>query len=184
MKKYDPSPIASLERILRDEKNGTHVFNYEFSRLEPVDSKCIYCDRGYSQERGDNYFTIFYQEDNRINSALVEYVKYYQIFLEASRCPNCLKIHRESKLKAILVSCGIELVVMCITASLIGFEKVWIWIVVFILSVLILILIYPRLDKIFVRQKGILTKHDGASKYSTIKTLMRHGWTFEKPTTD
>jgi hypothetical protein len=156
----------------------THVFHGEaLNYFEPIDTKCMYCDSGHSQETDDNYSAFLFYEKSRINTLVYKSVKYQRILIGVSRCPDCLKIHRESKLKAILVSCGIGLVV---TIGFTGF--IGIWIATLAILVLILIPVSQFLEKIFVRQKGIPTKRDGASRYEFVKYLIRNGWTFKKPT--
>jgi hypothetical protein len=149
----------------------THVLNEETNSLEPVDSKCAYCNSGHSQSREDNYFCRFYKEQDRSNLIVYKSVKYRQIRLEISRCPNCLKIHREAKSKAILISCFVGLIAIWFT-GLLG-----------LIIIVIMILIYRPLEKMFVRRENILTKRDGAAKCYSIKFLMRYGWDFEKPST-
>lgn len=172
--------VRDMNRIKVSQNTHVLLADRQPMFLEPVDSKCIYCNNEYSQKKSDNYFVYLYKEQNRVSSLFFKEVKYQEFVLEASRCPNCLKIHKDARLKAMLTAGGIEFVIMYVSAYWMSV----LWIIGVIISGLIMFQVALWLEKIFVRRKGILTKHDGASKYETVRALFRHGWTFERPKND
>jgi hypothetical protein len=166
----------------------THIFNKNLKRLEPIDSKCMFCDVRYSQNMNDNCFIPLFKENDRTNIIVYKSVQYSKIHIGVSRCPHCLTIYKSARLKAKLWGNGIAI---CIGSGAIcwislGFPdnlflRVF-GIPLILLSMLIGYAIYLVLRKIFVKRKGMLNERDAANKYKIVQDLIRDGWTFNQPT--
>jgi len=155
-----------------------HYVNDVLKRLEPFDKACQYCGQGNSEDMNENFFVPVFKEQDRTNIVVYRSVKYKKILIGIPRCHSCLEIHNSAGNKA----------------------KLWAWVgavVVFILCLLtgapfviiagIFLLIFGGffgshlLEKQFVRDRGILTKLDGAKENETVQEFIIQGWSFTQP---
>ena len=159
----------------------THSFNEKLKRFEPIDSKCMFCEVGDSQNMNDNCFIPLLKEHES------------RMTVGVSRCPSCCAIHKSAKLKARLLAWSTGMVI-CMTLIFIAF---WIldninlgeamsFAIGMCLGIIIAIAIRTTtlasraLEKTFVKRKGILTKQEGVNKYKVIRELISEGWIYDK----
>ena len=171
----------NTSRIINQLKS--HIYNEHLKRLEPTDSKCMFCNNGYSQNMDDNVFIPLFKENDRTNVIVYCSVEFSKISVGASTCPNCNKIHHTAELFSFLLVIGIIICIVGLMYLLIDSIGVIGLIGVGLGTSLLLLLIgAPLLRKIFLKQKGILNWQDGLKKYKIVQYLLFDGWTFNQPT--
>lgn len=168
----------------------THVFNENLKRFEPIDSKCMFCDSGHSQNVNENCFIPIFNEQERSGSTTgYRTVKYNKISIGISRCCQCFAIHKSAELKGKLAAWGIGIAVCTFLAIplILKFANNSFWGIFFsilmgaIIGLKVGFYLFHFFENKFVKQKGILTKQGAASKYKVVQDLLNDGWTFKEP---
>ena len=162
---------------------NTHIFNEKLNRFEPIDSKCMFCETGHSQNRNDNCFIPLLKENNSRTTVGVP------------RCSRCLKIHKSARLKARLLAWGTGMVI-CLSllifvhwklnisrleSDVLAFSIAIATGIVISIALGITVSVSRFLENKFIKRKGILTKQEGVNKYEVIQKLIRDGWIYDKP---
>ena len=166
---------------------GTHVFNEQKKRLEPVDDVCVFCGQGRSSSQDDNLFIPIYKEGDRIDVVIYKSVSYNKLDVGVARCPKCKEIHRKQNNKALLFAIVIGVfatfVFSLITVG--AFEELGI-IMVLPLGVLMGFIGWKITQKVLEKRipekENILSKREAALQYDFVNGLLAEGWTFNKPT--
>jgi hypothetical protein len=157
-----------------------HYINESLKRLEPVDKACQYCSgQGKSENMDENFFVPVFKEEDRTNIVVYRSVKFKKIMIGIPRCPSCLEIHDGAGNKAKLwswVGAIIVFILFCLMGGGGGFVAVGL-----ISFIIIGILGSYMLEKQFVRDRGILTKVDGAKENETVQEFIIQGWSFTQP---
>lgn len=165
----------------------THKLNEAKKRLEPVNSKCIFCGKGHVDNPQDNVYISLYKELKREENLLQKKVTYKHIKVGLTRCPHCKKMHRKEKFKAIL--CATPITILAIFIAY-GFAKEFLsktgmFFVVgtfgLITPIISYFLIYHRFEKKLYETEHILPQRDAAMQYDIVKELLDNGWSFNAP---
>jgi hypothetical protein len=154
-----------------------HFVNGASKRLEPFDSPCQFCGQGNFKKMDDNYFVPVFKEEDRTNIVVYRSVKFKKILIGVPRCESCLDVHNAAGNKAKLYS-WVGAAITFILCCLIGGAYI---VVGFVLLLLIGFLGSYLLEKQFVRDRGILTKMDGAKENETVQEFIILGWSFTQP---
>ena len=165
----------------------SHILNENLKRFEPIDSKCVFCNKGYSEKMDDNCFIPLYKENGRTVEGGYRKVKYRELSLGASRCPKCKQIHKLAILSSWLL--GI-LIIICIIGILkychyLFDANGWFGLLSGVAILSVVFGFFPLLrvfERHFSRKKGVLYRRDGLKKYDIVQSLITEGWVFEQPT--
>lgn len=155
-----------------------HTFNPTLKRLEPTETKCVYCEMESSTNMDDNYFVPLFKENDRTNIIVYRSVKYKKIPVGIPRCKTCQTIHEEARNRATVISVSVAaaFVILCFL----------IWGIYGIFAIFAGIFIgfggAAYLEGRFVREKGIFTRIDGAKRNDAVQELVIAGWSFTQPT--
>ena len=154
-----------------------HIVNDQLKRLEPQDTKCVFCGNEHSRNMNDNVFIPVFKEKDRTNVIVYRSVKYQKIPIGLPRCQSCRQIHESCGQKAKLYA--------WITAVLVVLASFSIWGIFGFFSIFAGIFIgfggAHFLENKFVRDKGILTKMEGAKENETVQDFIINGWSFNQP---
>ena len=154
-----------------------YIFNERLSRLEPTETKCLYCRKKEIKNLNSCHFLNLYNEKKRTNVIVYRSVKFSKILIGVPRCESCKSIHEKSSEKAnnYLIVIGITLIALAI----IIFSFSAIFISILIIAVLLLSKI-PLKNK-FIRDQNILIELEGAKKVDLIMDFIIDGWSFTQP---
>lgn len=167
----------------------THIFNEEKKRLEPIDNRCMCCGNGFSRGEEDNFYLPLYKEKDRTNVVVYRSVKYSMIKVGVARCPECGRIHKQVKTKAIIMVIILSILSLTVLPllgwglTLLLHNTIPFFVLFFIGMILIFVMIhlYPRFEQRFARQQQVLSRWEAAMEYDLVSTLLNDGWTFEQP---
>jgi hypothetical protein len=154
-----------------------YTFNQARKRLEPIHTKCQYCDAAHSSDMEENYFVPLFKEQDRTNIVIYRSVKYQKIPVGIPRCSGCMEIHEGAASRGNLIAW-----VSAILIEILCFNIDMVWGFVAILPCLFLVIAGSDMiaGKI-IREKGILTKLQGAKKSEVVQDLVISGWSFTQP---
>ena len=82
---------------------GTHVFNEQKKRLDPVDNKCTCCGKGFSIGEKSNFYIPVFKETDRTNLVVYRNVKFSRIDIGVSRCSAGKALHKKIKPRSFLI---------------------------------------------------------------------------------
>lgn len=154
-----------------------HIVNDQLKRLEPQDTKCVFCGTRHSRNMEDNVFVPVFKEQDRTNVIVYRSVKYQKIPIGLPRCESCLQIHAAAGRKSKSIAWT--------AAAVIIVASIGMWGVFGILSIFAGVLVgfggAQLLENKFVRDQGILTKMDGAKENETVQDFIINGWSFSQP---
>ena len=164
----------------------THVFNEKLRRFEPTDSKCMFCDEGFSQNMNDNLFITLFKVKGRSNIIVYRSVKFNKILVGVSRCKSCGEIHKSTILLSRLFGfgipiCAIILIFVLVEDNLAAGGK-YVKPVAAVGCLLLGFWLLPSFfEKILAERKNILCRRDGAKGYQIVRDLLDDGWSFDAP---
>lgn len=161
--------------------DGTHVFNEENKRLEPVDNICVFCGERRSEHPEDNIYMPLYKESDRLNVVVYRKVSYKKIDIGLARCPHCKGIHQKQK-NLTWVYTIIGGILAMVLLSIFTNETILSILLGIAISAFIWLIVRAILEKSISRREKILTKQEAAAKYPIVQTLLAEGWTFDQPT--
>ena len=169
---------------------GTHVFNEQKKRLDPIDNTCMCCGKNFSIGEKSNFYIPIFKEKDRTNVIVYRNVKFQRLNIGVSRCPACKEKHKRIQPLSILVgllvglgAAGLSLGLGWLLAEF--FNLMFIFIVFVALGVGLGIFLgfsfyYRQLNKMSIKS-GILSERDAASQYELVQSLLNDGWTFDQP---
>lgn len=70
----------------------THVLNERLKRLEPITTKCQFCNNNHSTAMNDNYFVPVFKVQDRTNVIVYSSVKFSKLLIGIPRCNGCRDI--------------------------------------------------------------------------------------------
>lgn len=155
-----------------------YTLNKERKRLEPVDTKCQYCEVEHSTNMEDNYFIDLFKENDRTNIIVYRSVKYSKIPVGIPRCKSCVEIHQQSANKAALQAWGGGIAIALFFWLIGGGAAV----IGTIIGIVIGIFGTGYLANRITVNRGIFTKKQGAERNPAVQELILDGWTFTQPT--
>lgn len=154
-----------------------HIVNDQLKRLEPQDTKCVFCGTAHSRNMEDNVFVPVFKEQDRTNVIVYRSVKYQKIPIGLPRCESCKQIHAAAGRKSKIYAWTATLIIVIASIS--------IWGLFGIFSVFAGVIVgfggAQLLENQFVRDQGILTKMDGAKENDTVQDFIINGWSFSQP---
>jgi hypothetical protein len=170
---------------------ATHIFNENLRRLEPIHSKCVFCDSYDSKNINDNVFVFITKVTDRTEAVVYHSVKWKQLEVGAARCPHCKEKHKKStvvsNLWATVISIflfsafiGLGLLLAVLINSFVLFPVLCFACAFF--SVLLSTSTFRiNIRNRIIHKKSILTEEDGLKKYPIVQDLLNNGYKFGKP---
>lgn len=165
-----------------------YSFNQDLKRLEPIDKKCGFCDKGKMQNVNDCHFASVFQEKNRTNILVYKSVKYSALQIGVPRCPTCLEIHGMSNKKASKITgflnIGIVMAILLFAYEMLDFDIVNISLGILASLITILIIRVSGtlfLENILIRKQGVRTLNEGTNSNETIQDFVINGWLLSPP---
>lgn len=157
-----------------DEK---YHFNERLNRLEPTETKCLYCRKKEMNSLNSCHFINLYNEQKRTNVVVYRSVKFSKILIGVPRCESCKSIHEKSREKANNYSIVIGIILIFLAIIIFSFSAI------FISILIIAVLLFSKIPLInmFIRNENILIELEGAKKVDLIKDFIIDGWSFTQP---
>ncbi len=154
-----------------------HVINKEKQRLEPVETKCQYCEVEQSTDMEDNYFIPLFKENDRTNIVVYRSVKYSKLPVGVPRCKSCKAIHENASSQATMWTWSIAAAVVILSFVAFGIMGIFSFIAAIFIAVLGTELVQNKIT----RDKGIYTLKDGAKQNETVQEFVLAGWSLTQP---
>lgn len=170
--------------------NGSHIFNEQEKRMEPIDNTCMCCGKDHSTGEKDNFYITLYKEKDRTDLVVYRNVKYNYIDIGVARCPKCKEIQKKVKRNTVLcnIAVGLGFAALLFSFGIILINSMS-WIIVggiIIVAGLVAAIRISLSDSFDFEEKlckktGILSKKEAAQQYKIVQELLENKWGFEPP---
>jgi hypothetical protein len=156
---------------------AVHTFNEAEKRFEPTEKICQFCGMKENEKMENNYFVPLFKEQDRTNIVVYRSVKYSKLPIGIPRCADCQEIHYSSSTTAVFISLLIGAGIFVMSVFTWGVLGVF----AFVPAIFVGVFGKAFIEDKLVRNKGILTKLDGAKENETVQEFVIHGWSFNQP---
>lgn len=166
----------------------THVYDKQNKCLDPIDNKCMCCEKGFSRSKNDNFYIPIYREKDRRGILIPpsRIVEFHRISVGVARCPNCKKIHKKaiwnSWFYPLVIGLGLFIVGLVLFLLL---ELKTIGVILMVLGIIAGVLLglskSMERERAFLEKMNVLSKEDAVRKYESVAELLRDGWSLYEP---